>query len=267
MKHLLSNPVRPHDQGFTLVEMAMVLAIVALLLAGLVPTISSQMEQQRINETRKQLEEIRQALIGFAVINGRLPCPAQASLATGAANAGLETNAANACACESASGSAKTIAKFGSGIACADTSVTGVLPWASLGLSETDAWGQRYTYRVSSHFADAIALNTLGCTPGSNPVASSFAICTPGVPDIVDASGNFVFENVPAVVVSHGPNGLGAYTSTGTQIAGAGGDEAENSDNDLTFVSHEFSPGFDDLLIWVSPSTLINRMVAADKLP
>ena len=62
--------------GFSLIEMAIVLFIVALLLGGLLPTVSSQIEQQHTNETRKQLDEIQQALLGFAVINGRLPCPA-----------------------------------------------------------------------------------------------------------------------------------------------------------------------------------------------
>ncbi len=65
---------RPID-GFSLVEMAIVLAIVAMLMAGLLPTLSSQIEQQRRNETRKQLAEIQQALMGFAIMNGRLPCP------------------------------------------------------------------------------------------------------------------------------------------------------------------------------------------------
>jgi len=49
--------------GFTLVEMAIVLAVVALLLGGLLPTISSQMEQAQRKETRSSLSEIQQALL------------------------------------------------------------------------------------------------------------------------------------------------------------------------------------------------------------
>ena len=66
------------SHGFTLVEMAMVLIIVALLLGGLLPTVTSQLEQQRNNESSKQLAEIKEALIGYALINGRLPRPAPA---------------------------------------------------------------------------------------------------------------------------------------------------------------------------------------------
>lgn len=248
--------------------MAMVLAIVALLLTGLVPTISSQIEQRKISETKSQLQEIQQGLIGFALINGRLPCPAQASLAAGVAYAGEEalSSVTNSCSCTNASGS--KVAQYAPNNDCAGTSVTGVLPWATLGLPETDAWNRRFTYRVTSHYADKIAANTYGCSPGVNLTTSSFAICSPGNADIYDKSGGvLVFANTPAVVVSHGINGLGAYLTTGIPLPGASGDESENSDDNLTFVSHEFSTEYDDLLIWISPSILINRMVSAGKLP
>jgi prepilin-type N-terminal cleavage/methylation domain-containing protein len=257
-------------RGFTLVEMAMVLMIVGLLLGGLVPTISAQMETQRISETRRQMSEIRDALVGYTLINGRLPCPAQATLATGAANAGIEAITGNGCACQTASGSTDTIATA-AGVACQNSSVTGVLPWATLGLQETDAWGRRYTYRATSVFADQIAANTLGtgCSVAL-PTASSFALCSPGTPDIrVASGGSFIAENVPAVFISHGKNGYGAYIVNGSQLpsAGAGADELENSDNNLSLVNHEFSPEFDDLVGWISPGVLMSRMVAAGKLP
>lgn len=257
--------------GFTLVEMAMVLMIVTLLLGGLVPTISAQMEAQRISETRRQMSEIRDALLGFAVINGRLPCPAQASLATGTTNAGREATAGNSCSCQTLSGSTNTIANSTSGIACNNTSVTGVLPWATLGLPETDAWNRRFTYRVTTRFADQIVAGTTDCTPAViAPTASSFALCSPGTPDVLVASGstNYVATDVPAIFVSHGKNGNGAYISDGTQLAiGSNADEIENSDNNLSFVSHEFTSEFDDLVVWVPPGVLFNRMVAAGKLP
>ena len=59
MKYLSSNLFR--ERGFSLIEMAIVLLIVALLLGGLIPTISSQLDQQYRNDTRKQLDEIQQA--------------------------------------------------------------------------------------------------------------------------------------------------------------------------------------------------------------
>ena len=261
------NYIRPRQvqTGFTLIEMAMVLFIVALLLGGLLPTISSQVEQRHVSETRKQLDEIQQALIGFAIIYGRLPCPADPTTPTGQSN--------------SAGFAAGTEYTSGTGITLTCANVTsnagwGVLPWATLGINETDAWGRRFTYRVTTIFADAITANTFGsgCTPSPTPTQSSFALCSPGNLNVgLTPGATNVAANVPAVIVSHGTNGLGAYTPTGQQITpvpAATTDEGDNTDNDNNFVSHDFAQnGFDDLVVWISPNTLMNRMVAAGKLP
>lgn len=246
---------QPHSSGFTLVEMAVVLVIIGLLLGGLLMPLSAQVENRRVSETQKALDEINQALIGFAVVNGRLPCPASGAIATGSAGAGVEQTT-------------------GSGSTLACSAAEGVLPWATLGVNELDAWGRRYGYRVTTLFARGLPQTTFGCTPPSNPTSAAFALCTPGDITVKDSSaGNSIASNIPALVLSYGPNGLGAYTSAGTQIsaAGAGTDEAENTNGNATFVSHPPSSAagnaFDDLVIWLSPNTLFNRMVSAQKLP
>lgn len=258
--------VKKKNLGFSLVEMAIVLGIVALLMASLLPLLSGQVEQGRRAETKKLLNEIQQALIGYAVANGRLPCPAKATLATGAANAGIEATTSTGCACVNNSGS--TVADNSTNL-CAGTTVTGVLPWVTLGINETDAWGHRYTYRVTRRFADQIAANTTDCSPAvAQPATSSFALCSQGVPDVLTAvAGTNVATDVPAIFVSHGTNGYGAYTTDGSQLAGGSGDELENSDNNVSFVTHDANPTFDDLLAWISPGILFNRMVTAGKLP
>jgi len=238
--------------GFTLVEISIVLAIVALLLGGLLPTISGQIERQHVNETRKQLDEIREALIGYALRNGRLPCPADGTIASGQSTAGEEVTTGS-----------------GSSLTC--NSSSGVLPWVTLGVSETDAWGRRFTYRVDTNFADAISANTYGsgCSPSTTPTQSSFALCSSGNMTILSAAsgGTNVATGIPAVVVSHGTDAYGAYTTNGNQVSGASGDEGENANGDSNFVTHDFTPSFDDLVVWISPSVLMNRMVAAGKLP
>ncbi len=253
-------------RGFTLVEMAMVLMIIGLLLGGLIPTLTAQMESQRISETRKSLDEIQQALIGFAIINGRLPCPANPAIATGQANAGVEAVTGTACSNVS------------------NNAATGVLPWTTLGVNETDAWGNRYTYRVTAIFADAVGSATFGydtawncvsthiCTPTTTPQFSSFALCSCGTLDVRSAAsgGTSITNNVPAIIISHGKNGAGAYTQQGSQLpAGSNADEQENSDGsaDNNYVSHTPTPDFDDEVVWLSNNILLNRMVTAGKLP
>ncbi|MBI5660432.1 MAG: prepilin-type N-terminal cleavage/methylation domain-containing protein [Nitrosomonadales bacterium] len=229
--------------GFSLVEMAIVLMIVGLLLGGLIPTLSAQVETQHINETRKQMNEIKEALDGFAIINGRVPCPAD-----GVAPGGSEL-------------------VTGSGVSAVCTLTKGVLPWATLGISEADAWGRRFTYRVAANFADGA--DGTGATGCSTAAGVSFQLCSSANLNVLATSGGAsVAANVPAVVVSHGKNGLGAYpVGGGAQIGAAAGDESENTDDDNTFVSKDFSSDFDDLVAWLSPNTLLNRMVAAGKLP
>jgi len=45
--------------------MAIVLVIIGLLLGGLLMPLSAQLEQQRISETQKYLDQIREALLGL----------------------------------------------------------------------------------------------------------------------------------------------------------------------------------------------------------
>ncbi|MDH2918251.1 MAG: prepilin-type N-terminal cleavage/methylation domain-containing protein [Sideroxydans sp.] len=237
--------------GFTLIEMAMVLMIIALVLGGLLPVISGQIEQQRSAETRKQLAEIREALLGFAVSNNRLPCPADGTLNTGVE---ATTGAGTALVCSSIT---------------ALTASGGVLPWTTLGVSETDAWGRRFTYRVTSTFADG-ADGTSDAAAAACPTSTgvSFKLCSQANLNVlIAAAGANVAANLPVVVVSHGKNGLGAYTQQGAQLPGALGDELENANTTNSFVSHETTSSFDDLLVWIPPNLLTSRMIAAGKLP
>ncbi len=239
--------------GFSLIELGIVLFILTLMLASFLAPLATQVDQRNISDTQKSLNDFKETLIGFALANGRLPCPADPTIATGLPNAGVER------------------------ATCTGANVNGVLPWTTLGVSETDAWGRRYTYRVTASFADAIAANTVTppvtCT--DTPTQSSFALCSQGDITITDGSSN-IATNIPAVVVSHGKNGYGAYTSLGTQLstAGAGPDELENTNANATFVSRLYTDNpaaaggaFDDIVVWVSPNFLFNRMVAAGKLP
>ncbi len=249
--------VKKYNFGFSLVEMAIVLMIVGLLLGGLLVPLSAQIEQRNNADTQKSLAEIKEAIIGYALANGQLPCPADPTLATGVANAGI----------------ARTPP-------CTGANSTGVLPWATLGVSETDAWGNRYTYRVTSDFADALGTtfgkdqNGNNCIPSTTPVNATFALCSVGTLNVLSAApaGVTIAGNVPAVIISHGKNGAGAYTPQGTQIpVGSNADEQENSESggslDTTYVSHTPTPTFDDPVVWISPNILLNRMVAAGKLP
>src|SRR5689334_14380107 len=77
--------------GFTLVEMAVVLAIVGLMLGGLLVPISAQMDQKNYSKTQQDMSEIREALIGYGLSHGYLPCP------TNSVTNGAEERSGTAC--------------------------------------------------------------------------------------------------------------------------------------------------------------------------
>jgi len=66
------------EQGFTLVEIAIVLVIVGVMLGSLLGPVSKQQALKNTRSTEAQLQEIHDALIGYAALNGFLPCPASA---------------------------------------------------------------------------------------------------------------------------------------------------------------------------------------------
>jgi len=227
-------------KGFSLVEMAMVLAIITLLLGGLLPTLSAQMEAQRIKETRKQLDEIQQALIGYAIINGRLPCPAY--------SAGEED-------------------PVGGGNC--NHAYDGFVPAATLGLTTTDSngfavdpWGNRFRYAVTSSNANAFTKPNGMSTAGLSALAPNLLVCSTatGISGSSCAVGTALTSSpgVPVVIFSTGKNGV-----TGSPMP----DEQANTDGNRTFVSHTPTPDFDDQVVLLSGNILLNRMVAAGKLP
>ena len=260
-----------HSRGFSLVELAVALAIITLLLAGALIPLAAQIDVRNVGDTRRTMDQIKDAMIGFAQANGRLPCPANGGIASGAAGAGTEVPSVPA-----------------GGNTC--TNNFGVVPWATLGVPETDSWGRRFSYWVSPVFSDAISLNTFGagCAPVVNP-SSSFALCSLGTLTVNTRNesthaATAVGSVLPAVIISHGKNGFGAFTvSGGARLAvPAGTDEAINATNGSTvFISRTQTPRasacndpagpafceFDDVVTMITSNLLIARMVAAGRLP
>ena len=253
------TPFRLQQAGFTLVEMAIVMLIVALLLGGLAPTLSSQMDQKNLNETRKQLDEIQQALVGYAVVNGRLPCPATL-ISKGAesfASGGTPPHSANDGVCSNF--------------------YAGFVPAATLGLQGAndsglivDAWGNPIRYAVTLWnytFTKSDGMRTTGLANISPASFSFLLVCASATgittsPPSCGTGGTSLTSTpgVPAIVFSTGKNG--------GQAGGTNVDELANIAGTRVFISHGFiQDGFDDLVAWVSPNILLNRMVMAGKLP
>jgi prepilin-type N-terminal cleavage/methylation domain-containing protein len=76
-------------QGFTLVEMALVLVIIGFAVSGGMLAFNSANASRQESATKKQLEFARQLVLTFAITNKRLPCPAR-SAPTSTIAAGFE---------------------------------------------------------------------------------------------------------------------------------------------------------------------------------
>lgn len=226
------HPLAHFTGGFTLIELAIVLAVLTLLIGGSLSSLAAFVVQKRVSETTETLADAKEALIGFAILNGRLPCPAT-----------LSSNGSEASPCPT----------------------SGFLPWVTLGVKNQDGWGHLIRYAVSPSFATSITF-------------SSTATITLKTRDAGGASTNLsTLNDIPAVVLSHGPNGLGAVSAdSGTALPqpGSGTDEATNANSSTVFYSRTLSDNptaaggpFDDVVDWISPNILFARMVAAQKLP
>jgi prepilin-type N-terminal cleavage/methylation domain-containing protein len=219
-------------RGFTLLEMAVVLIIVGFLLGGLLTNLGTMHASQNDAETRRQLEDIREALIVFAVVNRRLPCPAAPATADTVVGAGLE-QAPIAGGCTGG--------------------VNGVLPWATLGLPQTDAWGRRFTYRVAASFART---------------APAITLASVGDITVQNRSLVTIAAQVPVVVVSHGGDAAGSRNRSGVATAtGTNAQQVENADSDAIFVSETPTDTYDDQITWVPTTLLFGRMLQGGVLP
>src|SRR5262245_31213383 len=88
------------QHGFTLTEVAVAFLIIALLLGGAVMTLQAQIEQRNFEEAQRRLNAAAEAVLSFALVNRRLPCPARyVDAATN--SAGLESFCNDPLACPS----------------------------------------------------------------------------------------------------------------------------------------------------------------------
>jgi prepilin-type N-terminal cleavage/methylation domain-containing protein len=231
-------------RGFTLTELAVVLAVTGLLLTSTLYTFSAQIDGRSRAETQRRLEEARELVLGFALVNGRLPCPGIAS------------------GDEAGGGAAPCASYYG-----------GFLPARAIGFQPTDAagfgldaWGNRIRYAVSAAQWGANPYARYTKQHAANDPAAAWSM-TQSPPDLVvcstapaapgaaacDAGASVTNQNtVVAIVFSTGKNG-----------SPAGPNEARNLDGNALFVSGEF----DDQLVWIPVGLLYGRLISAGVLP
>lgn len=239
-------------RGFSLVEMTVVLIILGFVLGALLLPLQAQRSQALQLQTGNTLEQAKRALIGFAVSQGRLPCPATAAGNTDAGSRGLENPMPATGICNV---------------------TAGYLPAATLGIQPTDNFGfaldelnNRIRYAVTQanngglatpDFTTANDMNNVGVSA----LAPNLKICSDA--SVANCSANnYLTKDAVAVILSTGANfGISA-----------GADEAANIAATNTFYSRAPTAAgssngeFDDMVTWISPYLLYNAMIEAGQL-
>ena len=202
-------------------------------------------EAARQQRTLATLAQAREALLGFAATQGRLPRPAASAL-DGRERAGD----------------------------CADDAqCSGFLPWVALGVEGNDAWGKLLRYSVTPAMARAPIVSF-------SAIADRVVLTRDGRGDFAFVAGqeqcDISAQCLPVVVFSQGKDHYGTAASGVPQINTARGniDEASNESASRSFIARPASdnaalPGgaFDDILSWITLPTLYQRMRAARNLP
>lgn len=242
--------------GFTILEHAVSLSIIALVLGSVLVPLQTQLESRKLEETRRMLDVATEMLLGYAAGNGYFPCPADGS-SNGQEPLGTN-HLTGACAVSH-----------------------GFLPAALLGFRPTDAQGyavdawegasQRIRYAVSSQTIGGVD-NAFTRTNGlrSAPIASFgaarlFSVCQSGSGASASDCGTAVTlaSNAVAVVWSVGPSGA----KGGSSVHEAQNPNPNGGSADSVFVSRGLSNvaghEFDDLITWIPVTTLMSRLMAA----
>ncbi|MCB5188210.1 type II secretion system GspH family protein [Methylobacillus caricis] len=242
------------QQGFSLVEMAVVLVILGFVISALILPVSAQRDVAYQQQTEKQLELATKALIGFAQTHGRLPCPATA------ASNGLE---------------AVLLLGVQGGGQCDPSAY--MLPAATLGIKPVndkgqalDGWSNPIFYKADQTNRGGSALPDFTTTNEISLIG--IEVLRPEIRICATSSNcndtNYLVNNAVAVIYSLGKTGAQVLTGD----ASGGADENANLDGDNIFVSHDIRANdpngrFDHVLTWISPYVLYNAMIQAGQLP
>ena len=209
--HLPTPPIP--RLGFTLIEMSIVLAIIAMITVSAISMGNSMIGSAQLASTRGKLDAIETALSAYRLAYNRLPCPNDPTLVEGSAGYGLETGAAGSCT--DAGGATYTVPSGTHTAPVGTTVVEGTVPVKTLGLPDEfqfDGWGRKFSYAVWTPL-------TAKATSTSSPAGFINYGISPSCGAITVENAGHGYRSTAAAyaLVSYGPDGHGGYLKGGSR--------------------------------------------------
>jgi len=277
---------RLNQTGFTLLEIAIVVLIVSILMGYSMAFFPKQQELRKYQEADREMDKIIEAIVGFAQVNGRLPCPSLAASAGVASGGGLTD-----------------CLTFGGFVPSNTLGFQGRLNIDSL---LSDPWSNPYRYYVSDRDVDSDGDSDFVINGEMREIGlvdvwdATVDPAVAGTDDAIDLDGQFMicdgagtstddlctgantvfgnpggadgpYRGAPFVLLSLGKNGDQVPVTDELENRGntlTGGYFVKNlAAGETTFVKKGFTDNYDDIVKWVSPSVLFSKMIEAGQLP
>lgn len=259
------------QHGFTLIEIAIVFIIIAVLLSYAFMPLRAQLETANIKKAKLKLAEIEESLYGFAIAKQRLPCPTQ----PGQGGIAQFTTVAGAGNC---------------------TSSIGFIPSTTLGIKGEvncdgllmDPWGQPYRYSITDTDFSGTGGDDFVVSGQLRSLANggeSIGNVTPNIQVCNDLDSACGAGSAADEISAN--DAVAVIFSIGTKQRNNSADENENA-GEATVASQCGLPAygisndrfyyastrreingqeFDDILTWISPNILYSKMLKAGIIP
>lgn len=233
------------QMGFTLLELAIALTVIAVLLYGVTGSLNKIDDYDEYAENRIFMNKVHDALLTYMQVNQFLPCPDS----DGDGRENRDTANPNRC-----------------------DQVSGTLPYLDLGVASTDVWNSPLLYVVNNKTdnaditdADKSASYFNRASPpsagfdfdtppfGSNNGTGNYTVCNETATSCSGSTASTAISGfaVIAVVISYGKNGTETWAGNPDGAA-----EVENADGDNYFWqgkgSNVAGSSFDDQLFWIT---------------
>lgn len=238
-----------NQQGFSLAEVAIAIAVIAIVIGSLVPALLSVRVAEQARTTAQNLQTVMHSIAGFVQSSGYVPCPIHPD--------NLLSTSASRGNCDIA---------------------VGVLPYQSLGLPQSfakDAYGHWLTYAIDLRLANYVPTPPDTALPvsGVHGLCSMTYSASSALSVRIENSTTFQ-NNIAVMVLSHGANGRGAYKNlsefdtdrmnlpTPACSASAGGERC-NADDDTGFVAGlpvQGNDPFDDIFLYLDRNSLVTYL-------